>query len=217
MGKSWAANRKDALHRNRVLNGAVTLAAHVVFVEKPQRCRLQLPTVAIIAMRDFASCLSQSGVQVAHSSSPSVQSMVQCAYFARLRGKSCKVTVTWSKVATGQALGIAIHDSSGRCLFKTEIKPWLSAKRKGSKAVKVDGGALDIIWDLSSAKFAAGPEPLEGFYVALVFDLEAVLVLGDMRRLGDHKVTSDALPDSPVMVARKEHVFRTLVSFIMSL
>lgn len=165
------------------------------------------PTVAIITMRDFASCLSQSGVQVAHSSSPSGQSMVQCAYYARLRGKSCRVTVSWTKVAMGQALGIAMDDSSGRCLCKTEIKPWLSAKRKGSKAVEVDGGALDIIWDMSCAKFAAGPEPIEGFYVALIFDLEAILVLGDMRTLGDHKVSLDALPYSPVMVARKEHVY----------
>jgi hypothetical protein len=68
------------------------------------------PTVAIITMRDFASCLSQSGVQVAHSSSPSGQSMVQCAYYARLRGKSCRVTVSWTKVAMGQALGIAMDD-----------------------------------------------------------------------------------------------------------
>jgi hypothetical protein len=135
--------------------------------------------------------------------------MVQCAYLARLCGKSCRVVVTWSKVAMGQALGIAVDDPSGRRLCKTEIKPWLSAKRKGSKAVEVYGGALDIIWDLSSAKFASGPEPLEGFYVALVFDLEAVLVLGDMRELGlgDHKVSLDALPYSPVMLARKEHVY----------
>uniref|UniRef100_A0ACD5V1K9 Uncharacterized protein n=1 Tax=Avena sativa TaxID=4498 RepID=A0ACD5V1K9_AVESA len=158
-------------------------------------------------MRDFASCLSQSGVQVAHASSPGGQSMVQCAYSVRLRGQPCRAIVTWSKVAAGQALGIAVNDSSGRCLCETEIKPWLPAKRKGSKAVDVDGGALDIVWDLSSAKFAAGPEPLEGFYVALFFDLEAVLVLGDMRKLGDHKVSSDALPPSPVMVARKEHVY----------
>lgn len=106
----------------------------------------------------------------------------------------------------GQALAIAIHDSSGRCLCKTEIKPWLFSKRKGSKAMEVDGGGLDILWDLSSAKFAAGPEPLEGYYVALIFDLEAVLVLGDMRRVGDHKVSSDALPSDAVLIARKEHM-----------
>lgn len=135
--------------------------------------------------------------------------MVQCAYSARLRGKSCRVTVTWSKVAMGQALAIAIDDSSSGCsLCKTEIKPWLFSKMKGSKAVQVDGAHLDILWDLSSAKFAAGPEPLDGFCVALVFGREAVLVLGNMLRLGDHKVTLDALPNSnAVMVARKEHIY----------
>ncbi|KAG8080028.1 hypothetical protein GUJ93_ZPchr0007g3808 [Zizania palustris] len=168
---------------------------------------LQLATVAIIRMRDFASCLSQSVVQVAHSSSPGGQNMVQCAYLARLRGKSCRVTVTWSKMTMGQALAIAVDDSSNRCLCKTEIKPWLFSKRKGSKAMELDGGALDIIWDLSSAKFAAGPEPVEGFYVALVCDLEAVLVLGDMRKEVDHRVSSDALAPNAVMIARKEHIY----------
>ncbi|KAM3384793.1 hypothetical protein ACQJBY_009033 [Aegilops geniculata] len=158
-------------------------------------------------MRDLASCLSQTGVQVAHPSSSSAQSMVQCAYLARLRGKSCRVTVTWSRAAMGQALAIAVHDSSGRCLCRTEIKPWLFSKRKGSKAMEVDGGALDILWDLSSAKFAAGPEPLQGYYVALIFDLEAVLVLGDMPRVGDHKASSDALPCDAAMIARKEHTY----------
>ncbi|KAF7007916.1 hypothetical protein CFC21_022798 [Triticum aestivum] len=158
-------------------------------------------------MRDLASCLSQTGVQVAHPSSSSAQSMVQCAYLARLRGKSCRVTVTWSRAAMGQALAVAVHDSSGRCLCKTEIKPWLFSKRKGSKAMEVDGGALDILWDLSSAKFAGGPEPLQGYYVALIFDLEAVLVLGDMPRVGDHKASSDALPCDAAMIARKEHTY----------
>ncbi|XP_044969743.1 uncharacterized protein LOC123429825 [Hordeum vulgare subsp. vulgare] len=154
-------------------------------------------------MRDLASCLSQSGVQVARPSSSSAKTMVQCAYQARLRGKSCRVTVTWSKAAMGQALAVAIHDSSGRFLCKTEIKPWLFSKRKGSKSMEVDGGTLDVLWDLSSAKFVGGPEPLEGYYVALIFDLEAVLVLGDMY----HKVSSNALPSDAVMIARKEHTY----------
>uniref|UniRef100_A0A0A9GZ54 Uncharacterized protein n=1 Tax=Arundo donax TaxID=35708 RepID=A0A0A9GZ54_ARUDO len=81
----------------------------------------------------------------------------------------------------GQSLAIAVDDYSNRCLCKTEVKPWLFSKRKGSKVVEVDGGSLEIIWDLFSTKFGAGPEPLEGFYVALVYDLEAVLVLGDRQ------------------------------------
>ncbi|XP_062190726.1 uncharacterized protein LOC133893654 [Phragmites australis] len=158
-------------------------------------------------MRDFASCLSQSSVQVAHSSSSGGQNMVQCAYLARLFGKPCRVTVTWSKVAMGQALAISIDDYSNRCLCKTEVKPWLFSKRKGSKVMEVDGGNLEIIWDLSSAKFTAGPEPLEGFYVALVYDRETVLVLGDMRKEVDHRVSSDDLHSSAVMIARKEHIY----------
>ncbi|PAN14561.1 hypothetical protein PAHAL_2G419800 [Panicum hallii] len=157
-------------------------------------------------MRDFASCLSHGAVQVAQSSSSGGQNMVQCAYLARLRGKTCRVTVTWSKVAMGQALAIAIHDYSNRCLCKTEVKPWLFSKMKGSKVMELDGGNVEVIWDLSSAKFAAGPEPVEGFHVALVHDLEAVLVLGDLRK-EEHQVLSDASHSDAVMIARKEHIY----------
>ncbi|KAL6656808.1 hypothetical protein ACP70R_004588 [Stipagrostis hirtigluma subsp. patula] len=158
-------------------------------------------------MRDFTSCLSQSGVQVSHSSSSGGQNIVECAYLARLRGKPCRVTVTWSKVAMGQALAVAIDDHVNRCLCKAEVKPWLFSKKKGSKIMEVDGGNLEILWDLSSAKFAAGPEPLEGFYVALIYNLEAVLVLGDLRKEEEHQVLWDALQSDAVMIARKEHIY----------
>ncbi|KAJ1291535.1 hypothetical protein BS78_02G322500 [Paspalum vaginatum] len=158
-------------------------------------------------MRDFASCLSQSAVQVAHSSSSCGQNMVQCAYLSSLRGKPCRVTVTWSKVAMGQALAIAIHDCSNRCLCKTEVKPWLFSKRKGSKVMELDGGNAEVIWDLSSAKFAAGPEPLEGFHVTLVCDLEVVIALGDLHKEADHGVLLDAPHSDAVMIARKEYIY----------
>ncbi|CAD6217531.1 unnamed protein product [Miscanthus lutarioriparius] len=158
-------------------------------------------------MRDFASCLSQSAAQVVHSSSSSGQNLVQCAYLARLRGKPCVVTVTWTKVASGQAFAIAIHDYSNRCLCKMEVKPWLFSKRKGSKVMELDSGSVEIIWDLSAAKFAAGPEPLGGFHVALLYDLEVILVLGDLCKEEDHRVLSDALHSDAVMIARKEHVY----------
>lgn len=162
-------------------------------------------------MRDFASCLSHGAVQVARTSSSSSggQNLVQCAYLARLRGKPCRVIVTWTKVAMGQALAINIHDCSKRCLCKAEVKPWLFSKMKGSKVMELDGGGdVEIIWDLSSAKFAAGSsEPLEGFHVALVHDLEVVLVLGDLHKQQEHQVSSDASHSDAVMIARKEHIY----------
>ncbi|KAG2646320.1 hypothetical protein PVAP13_2KG502700 [Panicum virgatum] len=157
-------------------------------------------------MRDFASCLGQGAVQVVQPSSSGGQNMVQCAYLAQLSGKPCRVTVTWSKVAMGQALAIAIHDYSNRCLCKTEVKPWLFSKMKGSKVMELDGGNVEVIWDLSSAKFGAGPEPVEGFHVALIYDLEVVLVLGDQCK-GEHRVLLDASHSDAVMIARKEHIY----------
>jgi hypothetical protein len=180
----------------------------VVFGERPQETR-SLQSATVTTMKDLASCFSQSSVQVARSSSSSGgQNMVQCAYIARLRGKPCRITVTWSKVSMGQALSVSVDDYANKCLCKTEVKPWLFSKRKGSKVVEVHGGgSLEISWDLSNAKFGAGPEPLEGFHVALVYDLEPVLVLGDMHNKEDRVVLPDVLHSDAVMIARKEHIY----------
>jgi hypothetical protein len=82
----------------------------------------------------------------------------------------------------GQGVGVAIDDSNSQCLCKVDIKPWLFSKRKGYKNLEVDSDKVIINWDLSNAKFGSGPEPLEGFYLAITFNLEMVLLLGDMKK-----------------------------------
>ncbi|XP_057786521.1 uncharacterized protein LOC131003966 [Salvia miltiorrhiza] len=64
---------------------------------------------------------------------------------------------------------------------KLELKPWHFWARKGYKTFMVDGNQLELYWDFRSAKFS-GPEPNKDFNVALVFDEELVLLLGDMEK-----------------------------------
>lgn len=166
--------------------------------------------IFIIKMRDFPSCFGESGVQVADSSSggsKTAQNLVTCIYRGRLCGRSCIITVTWNKNLMGQGLSVGIDDSTNQCLCKVEIKPWLFSKRKGSKNLEVDGSKVDIFWDLSSAKFGSGPEPLEGFYVAIVFDHEMVLLLGDMSKEAYRKTGASPPPSNAVFVSKKEHIF----------
>ena len=162
-------------------------------------------------MRDFPSCFGENGVQVADSSlsntSKNAQNIVTCVYQCRIRGRSCLVTVTWSKNLMGQGLSIGIDDSANQCLCKVDIKPWLFSKRKGSKSLEAYSCKIDIYWDLSSAKFGSGPEPLEGFYVGVVANKQMVLLLGDMKKESYKKTGATPVHSTAVFVAKKEHVF----------
>ncbi|KAF3454346.1 hypothetical protein FNV43_RR04793 [Rhamnella rubrinervis] len=162
-------------------------------------------------MRDFPSCFGENGVQVADSSSSNssktAQNLVTCVYQCRLRGRSCMITVTWSKNLMGQALSVGIDDSSNQCLCKVDIKPWLFSKRRGSKSLEAYSSKIDIYWDLSSAKFGFGPEPLEGYYMGVVVDRQMVLLLGDLRKEAFKKTGATPVPSNAVFIAKREHIF----------
>ncbi|XP_066393605.1 uncharacterized protein [Miscanthus floridulus] len=172
------------------------------------------------------------GVGGGGSSAARSRSRVTCLYHARLAGRPCAVSVTWTRggrglVGLGQAaaLGVvvAVDCASGDRLCRADVRPWLFSKRsRGSKTLDVAstgaaaaGGSVakvDVFWDLSGAMFGgAGPEPLEGFYVAVVCGLEMVLLLGDMRKEAYRRTGAAAgRPDPDVddarLVARREHV-----------
>lgn len=172
-------------------------------------------------MRDFPSCFGESGVQIADAASSSTssagtkggaaQNLVTCLYRAQLAGRPCAISVTWSRSLMGQGLSVGVDDlsgsGSGQCLCKADIKPWLFSKKKGSRSLDADGGKVDIFWDLSGAKFSTGPEPLEGFYVAVVFDLELALLLGDMRKEAYRKTGATRPVSNAAFVARRENIY----------
>ncbi|KAE8660654.1 NAC domain-containing protein 68-like [Hibiscus syriacus] len=163
-------------------------------------------------MRDFPSCFGENGVQVADSSSSSSaakasQNFVTCVYQCRLHRRLCLITVTWTKNLMGQGLSIVIDDSTNHCLCKVDIKPWLFTKRKGSKNLEVDCGKIDICWDLSNARFGAGPEPIEGYFLAVAFEQEMVFLLGDLKKEAIKKVyAGGARLDSDTAAGRTHDV-----------
>ncbi|KAL3531331.1 hypothetical protein ACH5RR_010653 [Cinchona calisaya] len=171
----------------------------------------------ILIMRDFPSCFSESGVQIADSTSSSStsstsskasQNLVTCVYQSQFQSNSCLITITWSKNLMGQGVNIGIQSSTNPSLCRVDIKPWLFTRRKGFRSIEVDSIVIDIYWDFSSAKFGSGPEPLEGFYLAVAFNQELILLLGDMQKEVYKKID----PPSPVasgavFVAKKEHIF----------
>ncbi|CAA6653654.1 unnamed protein product [Spirodela intermedia] len=111
---------------------------------------------------------------------------------------------------TGRSFSLQIEDTTaGDCLWKIDIKPWLFSGKKGSKSTAAEDGKIELFWDLSAAKFAGGgPEPLSGFYLAVVFDAEMALLLGD-RSKEAYRRTGGAAPTSgaAACVWKKEHLF----------
>jgi hypothetical protein len=174
-------------------------------------------------MRRDLSCFGESSVQIADAASSSsssttarrgggggkgaAQNQVSCLYQARLSGRPCMISVTWSKGLAGmQGLSVTVDDTCGQCLCKADVKPWLFSKKKGSKSLTAGDGKIEIFWDLSGAKFGPGPEPLEGFYVTVVFDHEMVLLLGDMKKDAYRKTCAVRPALSTLFLARKEHI-----------
>lgn len=161
-------------------------------------------------MKDFSSCFRESGVQVADSSSSSskaAQNVVTCVYQCKSHGKSCLITVTWTKSLMGQGVNVSIDDLAHQCLCKVDIKPWLFSRRKGSKNLEVDSTKIDLHWDLSNARFVSGPEPVEGFYLAVAFDHEMVLLLGDLKKEAYKKLNSAPCTSNAIFIAKREHIF----------
>ncbi|MCD9560064.1 hypothetical protein HAX54_018496 [Datura stramonium] len=164
-------------------------------------------------MRDFPSCFGENGVQVADASCSSAgvtkapQNLVTCVYQCKLLGKSCLITVAWTKSLMGQCLSVEIDDMSHQCLCKVDVKPSLFSKRKGSRSLEVNSCKIDIHWDFSLAKFGSGPEPVEGYYLAVVCKGQMVLAIGDLRKEAFKKSNATPPLSNAMFISKREHIF----------
>jgi Plant protein of unknown function (DUF868) len=171
------------------------------------------------------------------TSSRSGQSLVALVYRVEISGSCRLVTVTWCKNLLAHGLSVSIQGSnadsdsddeddkrfyststgttsSGSTVksnptCKVEMRPWHFWRRYGSKRFHVDGAVIDVFWDLKNAKFSSSddPEPLSGYYMAVVYADEVVLLLGDLKKEAFRR--SGARPSllDPLLVSKKEHVF----------
>ncbi|KAL8166418.1 hypothetical protein V2J09_007917 [Rumex salicifolius] len=113
----------------------------------------------------------------------------------------------------GQGLSVGVDDSTNQSLCKADIKWWFSKKR-GSKTIEVDDSrSIDVYWDLCSAQFGSGPEPSEGFYLAIVFDRQMILLLGDMKKEAFRKTSAAPVNSGSNLVSKRENVYGKKVFF----
>ncbi|KAM0925527.1 hypothetical protein ACQ4PT_004170 [Festuca glaucescens] len=112
---------------------------------------------------------------------------VATVYRSRLSasGKDLLVDVTWSRSPDGPALSVAVHDAGAASRrHRDAAAPRHLHRRKGSGTFTAGSCVVGVFWDYASARYdgARGPEPVSGYYVAVVADAEFVLLLGDMSR-----------------------------------
>ncbi|KAJ6897060.1 hypothetical protein NC651_023063 [Populus alba x Populus x berolinensis] len=176
-------------------------------------------------MRDIVSCFSENAIDVSHPScssfshnacispglTPSVQNAVSCFYKIILSTqKQLLATVSWSKNHTNQGLSIKFGNDPSTS-FKLGTHTRFFRKLKGNKLIESDTSKIEVFWDLSSAKYELGPEPVEWFYVLVMVDSEIGLVLGDIGEetlIKKFKTSSTSVAKTVIRVKRLQWNFR---------
>ncbi|KAK8504881.1 hypothetical protein V6N13_056209 [Hibiscus sabdariffa] len=167
-------------------------------------------------MRDIISCFSEHAVNVSHSTNacisqasvPSLKTAVTCVYRVLLStGNQMSIRVTWSKNLTSHGLVINFGDDDPSTCFKLNTNSRFFGKKKGSKATESCHSKIEVFWDLSTAEYDTGPEPVHGFYVAVVVNSEIGLVLGHMgeETISKKLKTTTTQVAKSSLVSRQEH------------
>jgi len=130
-------------------------------------------------------------------------------YRTKLAGHSRLITITWCKNLMLHGLSVAVENPEKETQHscKVELKPWYFWRKQGSKRFTVDGKAVDVFWDLKSAKFNGETEPTSEYYVAVVCDQEVVLLLGDLKKEAYRRTGCRPSLIDPILVSKKEHIF----------
>ncbi|XP_059627271.1 uncharacterized protein LOC132270083 [Cornus florida] len=171
-------------------------------------------------MRDLASCFGEYAIQVSDAScstysnhscispilKPSIQNTITYIYKTILSSQIHQLlTVTWCKNNMTQGLTINFGDDPNS-VFKLNTNSRLFRKKKGSKSFEFNSSKFEVFWDLSTAKYQTGPEPIDGYYVLVMVDSQLGLVLGN---LAEEAVTRKLKTGTPAakfpLISRREH------------
>ncbi|KAG8365177.1 hypothetical protein BUALT_Bualt18G0077200 [Buddleja alternifolia] len=138
------------------------------------------------------------------------QNFVTCIHRVKLGDTLCNITVTWAKTLISHTLYITVENpkyKANHYTCKIDLKTWQFWGKKGLKTFTVAEKRVDVFWDLRSAKFSTSPEPNSDYYVAIVSQKEAVLLLGDQKNEVFKRTKSRPSLEDALLVHKKEIVF----------
>ncbi|GMH30164.1 hypothetical protein Nepgr_032007 [Nepenthes gracilis] len=159
-------------------------------------------------MRSIATCYSEHAVRVSDSycSGPlnrsylspkliqSIRNAVSLTYKTRLSSqKHLLITVTWCDKLICQGFWINVSEKMSP-EFRNSSNSHQLCKIKGTKEFESCNSGIEVYWDLSNAKFEAGPEPISAFYIVVLIDSTICLILGDMEDDPQVKKVTVGLP-----------------------
>lgn len=157
------------------------------------------------AISSSASAENDSG------SNKTAQCSVVSIYHVKIIDAPRNVTVVWSKNLINHSLSVTIDKASTEpapFTCKVDLKPWPFWSKKGLKTFEIDSHRVDVYWDLRSAKFVGGaPEPVGGYYVAVVCNEEVVLLIGDCKKEAYKRTKSRPSLEDAALVTKRENVF----------
>ncbi|KAL1549330.1 hypothetical protein AAHA92_17450 [Salvia divinorum] len=148
-------------------------------------------------MKNIAICYSEHAIKVSDSycsgasnhtntssalSIPSIQTAVTSIYKVKLSNeKQFLIRIGWCSPSINHAFSIAISDHPFST-FKLSRNFKILRRQRGSENLQSGGLRADVLWDLRRARFESGPEPVAGFYMAVLVNSELALTLGDMEQ-----------------------------------
>ncbi|KAK8939861.1 hypothetical protein KSP40_PGU002878 [Platanthera guangdongensis] len=151
------------------------------------------------------------GTVASSGAKTAAQCSVITVYKAKIGGALRTVTVVWSKTLINHSLSVSVdHPAGGEApsTCRVDLKPWPFWGKKGFKSLETGDHRVDLFWDLRSAKFPAGggPEPICGYYVALVSGEEVVLLVGDFKKEAYKRTRARPSLDDAAMVSKRDNV-----------
>ncbi|KAL9316775.1 hypothetical protein ACSQ67_017776 [Phaseolus vulgaris] len=137
------------------------------------------------------------------------QNSVTFVYQTKVGESLRSVTVSWCKDPTDHFLAMSVDNTLEENKFscKIDLESGQSWGKKGLRSFEIAGARVDIYWDLRHAKFSTSPQPNSGYYIALVYKKEVLLLLGDLENDALVRTKSKPSPEEATLVCKRDNVY----------
>ncbi|KAG5053478.1 hypothetical protein JHK87_005676 [Glycine soja] len=158
-----------------------------------------------IGSRKKTTCQDNEGTKI-----DAPQSSVTFVYQTKVAELLRSITISWCKDPTDHFLSMSVDNTleENKYTCKIDLESGQSWGKKGLKSFEITGARVDIFWDFRRAKFSAtGPQPYSGYYVALVYKKEVLLLLGDLEKDAYERTKSKPSLDEAALLCKRDNVY----------